>query len=82
MRPEDFWSSSPRETESVIRAAIARHRDSLGLAWMSEALRRTERLPPLSTFLGDDQGRGPQAADEQQLNADLFAAGGGEAAPA
>lgn len=84
--PDSFWRITPREM--VARLEGARRRLSgeqngrAWLAWHVAALSRASKLPDLSDMLEQDQQkRGPQTVEEQEISLDqLFLAWGGDPA--
>jgi hypothetical protein len=60
----EFWLMTPRETRAALAAWGRRQRAETRrlqmLAWATAALQRTQRLPELRRWLGDDGAEAPR----------------------
>lgn len=67
MSREDFWSATPIELKLMLDARLfqAEHmrKQAIQMAWLTAALERSKRLPPLKRLLGEEQSR-PLHGDE------------------
>lgn len=70
MKPHEFWVLTPAEfsaiAEGYMRKQTTRSNELISLAWYTEALARTKKLPELKSLLQTNETKKPrvQTADE------------------
>lgn len=77
MKPKEFWELTPAEfaviAEGYIRVSQAQAKEKMksiiSLAWYTEALARTKKLPGLKTMLSklDSTGKPKQTQTSEQM---------------